>query len=189
MNSFWMNGFQATSIQDLLDGMGISRASLYDSFDSKEALFMAVLDMYAKHVTQLVIDLLTKSDDPVEGLMNVFDQTLIDLPPAMRSRGCLLVNTVAESALTAPHMAQRAQSHLDNVEKAFETTLQRALNNKQWTCKQPDTEQGANLLFNYLIGLRVNSKVDANTNMMRKNVRQTIRLMGLTTKKKDRHDF
>jgi TetR/AcrR family transcriptional regulator, transcriptional repressor for nem operon len=180
MDRFWAQGYEATSVQDVLDAMGINRASLYASYGSKEDLFIAVLDMYARRISQCVIDLLEQADDPVAGVMQVFEQTLIDLPEPWRSRGCLLVNTVAEAAQTAPHLAQRAQQHLRAVETAFEAALQRALRQQQWQCAHPDPQLGANLLFNYLVGLRVNCKSGADPETIRHSVSHALRLMGLS---------
>ena len=46
MTLFWQKGYASTSIQDLVDHMGIGRRSLYDTFKSKHDLFLAALDRY-----------------------------------------------------------------------------------------------------------------------------------------------
>jgi AcrR family transcriptional regulator len=43
---FWRSGYEGTSIADLTDALGITRASLYAAFGSKEALFRRVMDRY-----------------------------------------------------------------------------------------------------------------------------------------------
>ena len=35
MELFWEKGYEATSVQDLVDRMGINRFSMYDTFGSK----------------------------------------------------------------------------------------------------------------------------------------------------------
>ena len=45
--AFRERGFEGTSIQVLVDRMGIHRASLYDTYGSKEQLFREVLEDYA----------------------------------------------------------------------------------------------------------------------------------------------
>ena len=42
MSLFWRQGYTATSLQQLLDAMGLSRSSLYASFGDKKALFIQV---------------------------------------------------------------------------------------------------------------------------------------------------
>ena len=46
MEGFWSRGYAASSTQDLLGRMGINRGSLYDTFGSKRALFLAALRRY-----------------------------------------------------------------------------------------------------------------------------------------------
>ena len=46
MRLFWRNGYLGTSISDLTEAMGISRASLYAAFGSKEKLYKKALDRY-----------------------------------------------------------------------------------------------------------------------------------------------
>lgn len=43
---FWSRGFEATSVQDLVDATGLNRASLYNAFGDKEALYRKVLERY-----------------------------------------------------------------------------------------------------------------------------------------------
>jgi len=43
---FWQCGYEGTSMSDLTDALGITRASLYAAFGSKEGLFQRVMDRY-----------------------------------------------------------------------------------------------------------------------------------------------
>jgi AcrR family transcriptional regulator len=48
---FWRNGFEAASIADLTEAMGINPPSLYSAFGNKEGLFRRALDRYAAQRT------------------------------------------------------------------------------------------------------------------------------------------
>ena len=50
---FWEKGYESTSMQDLVETMGIGRASLYDTFGSKQELFAEVLERYADRLEAL----------------------------------------------------------------------------------------------------------------------------------------
>ncbi len=52
MKTFWANGYEATSVQDLLDAMEINRGSMYDTFGDKHALFSAAFDHYGRKFLQ-----------------------------------------------------------------------------------------------------------------------------------------
>ncbi len=41
MTVFWRKGYEATSIDDLVQATGINRASMYGTFGSKEGLLLA----------------------------------------------------------------------------------------------------------------------------------------------------
>jgi AcrR family transcriptional regulator len=43
---FWSKGYEAASLTDLTEAMGITRPSLYAAFGNKEALFRKALDLY-----------------------------------------------------------------------------------------------------------------------------------------------
>ena len=46
MQAFWAHGYDATSIQDLVDCMGINRGSMYATFGDKRSLFIQALNRY-----------------------------------------------------------------------------------------------------------------------------------------------
>ncbi|PGX89398.1 TetR family transcriptional regulator, partial [Bacillus cereus] len=52
MYLFWEKGYDATSISDLIETMGISRSTLYSSFGDKDELFKQVLEQYKNYGSQ-----------------------------------------------------------------------------------------------------------------------------------------
>lgn len=45
---FWTKGYEAASLTDLTEAMGITRPSLYAAFGNKETLFRKALDLYER---------------------------------------------------------------------------------------------------------------------------------------------
>src|SRR3989442_10810262 len=96
MQVFWSRGYEATSIQYLVDRMGIQRGSLYDTFGDKRALFFAAIDRYDRVVTA---KLLAALDEPAseKDAIRWFFRFKIQLPlEPRRPRGCLVTNSQAE---------------------------------------------------------------------------------------------
>ncbi|MDQ1142393.1 TetR/AcrR family transcriptional regulator [Pedobacter agri] len=63
MNLFWEKGYHATSAQDLVDGLGISRSSLYDTYGDKHSLFVMALKRYREERIDPVIQGVNSADD------------------------------------------------------------------------------------------------------------------------------
>jgi TetR/AcrR family transcriptional repressor of nem operon len=123
---FWTHGYEATSVQDLLDAMGINRGSMYDTFGDKHALFSAAIDHYGRTVTRGLEDTLAAPGSPLanirKALMAVADLTL-DRP----CRGCMATNTAVELAQHDPKAGAAVTSILQRIEKSFHGALRRAV--------------------------------------------------------------
>ena len=48
MQQFWREGYEASSVQKLLDATGINRGTLYNSFGDKDTFFTLCIDRYNK---------------------------------------------------------------------------------------------------------------------------------------------
>jgi AcrR family transcriptional regulator len=65
---FATNGYEATAIPAVLDAAGVSRGALYHHFESKEALFEAVLQSVEAEATLKVTRAARGATDPLDGL-------------------------------------------------------------------------------------------------------------------------
>ena len=63
---FWRKGYSNTSVQDLVDYLGIDRGCLYNAFENKHAIFLAALDRYTSCRNAKLIRTLSE-DSPKEG--------------------------------------------------------------------------------------------------------------------------
>ena len=55
MQAFWARGYDATSMQDLVDCTGINRGSLYATYGDKHTLFVAALRMYDEKIRRQLL--------------------------------------------------------------------------------------------------------------------------------------
>lgn len=65
---FGEHGYEATSIDAILEIAGVKRGALYHHFESKQALFDAVLDRVVSEVAQTTAEAARAETDPVESL-------------------------------------------------------------------------------------------------------------------------
>ena len=153
MHLFWLKGYGATSMRDLLDGMGIGRGSFYDTFGDKHALFLAALERFEEARTGWIGEALEGSSG-MEGIEEVFRRTVEGMTRSEPRRGCLLANTAVELAPRDPEVAEKISRYVRRTEEAFAGALVRA----QGTGEIPtgrDPRALARFLVSNLHGLRV----------------------------------
>ncbi len=118
MKLFWVQGYASSSMQQLLDAMGIGKGSFYAAFGSKESLFLECLGRFAERTRDIVVDA-RKAGQPLAAIRHFFDATVSAAPRHRLVRGCMMVNSVLELAGVEPALAARASAALDDIEAEF----------------------------------------------------------------------
>jgi AcrR family transcriptional regulator len=89
---FWRKGFEAASMHDLCDAMGVSSPSLYAAFGSKEALYLAAIAHYVETQGQPVWDRLAEGATARAGIENLLVGAAETLPKSRSTpAGCMAV--------------------------------------------------------------------------------------------------
>ncbi|WP_413164196.1 TetR/AcrR family transcriptional regulator [Capilliphycus salinus ALCB114379] len=159
METFWRYGYEGTSVQDLLDSMGINRGSLYDTFGDKRSLFLEAIAHYDQTVVRCLIARLEAPDASKAAIVDYF-QSLVDRMVADPDRrGCFVTNTAVELCPHDPDTAKRVAHNLDCIEGAFYKALSRA-QEKGEISPDKNIPALARYLTCNLQGLRVISKVN-----------------------------
>jgi TetR/AcrR family transcriptional repressor of nem operon len=131
MQVFWERGYEATSVEDLVQGMGINRFSLYSTFGDKHQLFVAVLERYC---ATIVADLMGELEHSAAGLTAIrrFFARLVEFFASGHGwRGCLITNTAVELAPHDPQAAAKVQAYVVRLEEAFYRVLLQAQQTQQ----------------------------------------------------------
>jgi TetR/AcrR family transcriptional repressor of nem operon len=177
MELFWRKGYEATSMRDLLDGMGIGRGSFYDTFGDKRSLFLAALDRFEESRTTWVLEALEGGDPPLESIRFVFERSVEGLVGYEPRRGCLLANSAVELAPHDPEVAQRLSRYVWRTETAFERALERARAAGDLP-EGRDTRALARFLVNNLHGLRVMARAGADRETLEDTVGVVLGALG-----------
>lgn len=168
MQLFWRNGYAATSIRDLLDGMGIGYGSLYNTFGDKHALFLACLDRFRELRTSWIDEVL--EDSGLSGIEEVFRRTVDGLVGFEPRRGCLLANTAVELGPHDAEVAAKISRYVRHTEAVFERAVIRAQEAGEIPADR-DPRALARFLVNALHGLRVLARVGTDRAVLEDAVR------------------
>ncbi|MBN4059137.1 TetR/AcrR family transcriptional regulator [Endomicrobium sp. AH-315-J14] len=126
MHVFWEKGYQATSVQDLVDATGLQRGSIYGAFGDKHGLFLEALNAYAENFVAQVRELLTTSDDPVEALREFVRGAGVDCEKGVTAkRGCLVGNTCSELVAHDEEVRARVEVFVSAMRQTMADALRR----------------------------------------------------------------
>lgn len=160
VNLFWRKGYNATSAQDLVDNLGISRSSLYDTYGDKHTLFVTALRQYRKDKIDPVLN---KTD--IEAYIRFFFESVqMEALCDSGSKGCFLVNSVVELAPVDSEIATIANAIMHDTEEALFKVIETGQEKGVFT-KKYSARSLARFVFNSLNGLRVTVKFDADKEM------------------------
>lgn len=158
MRTFWANGYEATSTDDLCRATGLGRSSVYNTFTSKHELFKRALVRYTELMTTSQLTLLEDetraADERLRGLFDAIIAGEVENRRGDRGIGCLTVNTTVELAgrdrEAAELLARDQQRRLD----ALEVVIRAGQRDGRFTSKKEPAEL-ARFVNAVIAGIRV----------------------------------
>ncbi|GAB7004930.1 TetR/AcrR family transcriptional regulator [Nocardioides sp. AN3] len=151
MDLFWAQGYAGTTPQQLASGMGIGKGSLYNTFESKHALFLRALERY----TELRLDYLTDLFAGSGPVAPCLKQAAVELSGlGEHQRGCVMVNATAELGTTDPEVDRIADRLFSGIASRFEDVIRRGRETGELTGGEAPEVAGRQLLA-LVVGLSV----------------------------------
>jgi TetR/AcrR family transcriptional repressor of nem operon len=160
MHTFWKQGYNATSMQDLVDSMGINRASLYDTFGNKKELFERAFELYRSTNTRLLSSFLEKHEDTKEGFRRLFELAIDESVSDRDQKGCFVVNTTTEHLPDCSSIPEALQANQSLFEEVFYNYLKQGVDKGQLS-EEKDLRSIARLIFTLYNGMKVVSRISA----------------------------
>jgi TetR/AcrR family transcriptional repressor of nem operon len=157
LDLFWERGYEATSIQDLVDHLGIGRGSLYATFGSKHELYLKALDRYLRSRDPNPIELLNRPGPALPAVRALVRSYVEEAARDRRRRGCMIVNAAMERVPADALVTQRVQASWRELERALAAALTRAREQGELAADK-DPAAIARFLLVVLQGLRVVGK-------------------------------
>lgn len=167
MHQFWTKGYDATSIQDLVEATGLNRFSLYREFGNKEKLYQEAFKAYTHEVVHRNIDQLEKGSHLAD-IETFFLQSLALLKKAAQNEKapqvCFLVLHATSTMQTSSSCRQNSQAILHRIQEGLIKVLTKAQENGEI----PDDiklKEKALYLVGCLYGLNVISHAKTTTEL------------------------
>lgn len=173
MELFLRQGYEATSVADLVEHLGLSRASLYATFGHKDELYRKALDRYNRS-QPIQFDEVLAGPGPVLPLVaEVVNRFAAAAKQPDGSGGCLVVNAAVERMAADDAVARQVESSWDFLETALYLALSRAKAAGELAATA-DPRSQARFVLVMLQGIRVLSRSRAAAERIDDAARHTI---------------
>ncbi|WP_299122949.1 TetR/AcrR family transcriptional regulator [uncultured Winogradskyella sp.] len=153
-NVFHTKGYNATSMQDLVDATDLNRSSIYNSFGNKLNLYLECLKVYQNKYQKATTTLLLKADCPLKAIESIFELYLTEITKDRDHKGCLITNCKSEMANQDSTINHFLMSNQSNTLSLFEDLVHKGQDNQSINSKQSAYDY-ALYLFSSIQGFRM----------------------------------
>ena len=165
MELFWMKGYEATSLNDLLRSMNLSKSSFYQSFKSKNDLFHNSIVRYRQRIVAQMRAKLEAAPSGRQFIKSMFEEFREIKGDLDRYRGCFVMNCASEFAQRDADVSELVLGGLNEFESIFQQAVERGIQEGDIS---KDKNPGA--LASYLVssrsGLKTMAKAGADTKVL-----------------------
>lgn len=174
MHLFWRQGYEATSMQNLLETMRLSKSSLYQTFGSKQQLFQQCIEYYRRMMTTGLQQQLVEAASGRE-FIEQFYLSIVDSAKNPANRvGCLVMNTATELAQRDKDIGRLIQLGTESFADVFTEAVTRAQREGDIS-PDKDAEALGHFLVSNLSGLNTMVKAGAKQAVLTNIVKEIMR--------------
>jgi TetR/AcrR family transcriptional repressor of nem operon len=173
LETFWQNGFAATSMIDVAEATGVQRGSIYNAYGDKEQLFLLAFERYASRFLDFVRQALS-NPDPAVALTVLFEGSIVHMSEGAPSRGCLTTKTAIELPLAGKAIEARVKRLIGDFTALIREALSAPAARRRLSC---DPEIAADLAVTFTRGLAVMERAYHNPQHLKKMSQQFVRIL------------
>lgn len=175
---FWLKGYAATSLDDIVGATGMNRPSLYAAFGDKEAIYLAALKMQSELLVTAVASA-CQLEMKLKPFLDLFFERCIEsyMAGAQGARGCFLVGTALTESLMREDVGEVVRSAFGRCEDALEQRFKRAKKDGE-LLKTADARAIAMLMSSTMHEMAMLARAGAKRDMLQQRASMAIKLMG-----------
>jgi len=168
---FWKKGFNQTSIQDVVDHIGINRASLYETYLDKEGLYKESFYLYRETIQKQIEYIFSTETTIKKGFKQFSKYFIFEL--LSKKNGCLISNAFAE---LLPSDNREIEKTLNQTSLMWltiiEDLLKKAKKNNELK-KNINIKETSHFIYSTILGTSILSK----TNIQQKKLETSLKMM------------
>jgi len=123
---FWRKGYHATSLKDLEGALNMKPGSIYAAFSSKEALFLATLELYFHQHRDAIRTMVQEAETPLADLADYLRELAQKPETDTGCHACMLIKTLLDTTEAEQEIAEKARLYLDQLKAELTAAFERA---------------------------------------------------------------
>ncbi|MCU0325365.1 MAG: TetR/AcrR family transcriptional regulator [Spirosomaceae bacterium] len=150
----YINGYQATSVDDILATTNVTKGAFYYHFKNKEEMGLAVIkELMHDTMQSQMIEPMLSAPNPLDIIYKIMHDLLLETPFLQIKYGCPTHNLIQEMAPLNENFREALLEVMASTQKKFETALKNAIDNR--TIKTTtNVKQVANFIITGYAGIR-----------------------------------
>lgn len=160
---FWSHGYHDLSLNQIAKKMGLNRSSLYNSFKTKEALFLECLEYYIENSPMALLGAHKEGQSVTDALYRIIDDICRLRSQDKENKGCLVVNIFSEMAGDSTELGQVLIKKNKKKIEYMILLMNRAIQQKELPADADPDVIAKTILF-FLNGLNLHAKTGATFN-------------------------
>ncbi len=157
MQAFWLRGYEATSMADLMAAMDLKKGSIYKAFKDKHSLFMLALRQYLEHANRFNRQHLEGAISPKAGVSDLLHAIISQRGNDRDRRGCFMLNSLVELAPHDEAVRTLLEDHLSHMQAMLSRTIAQGQTLGEFRTDIPADDLSL-MVLNFLQGLVTRSK-------------------------------
>lgn len=174
---FWNKGYNGTSMQELVDHLGISRSSLYDTYGDKHSLYLKALEYYQQVSGNQMCGLVNQAGSAKEAIKKLLEYMITQMLGDAEHKGCFMVNAEVEVANHDAEVKDIICRNEQQLADIFFNLVQKGQQNGEITQKQ-DTRALTYFILNSIKGMRVSAKSTTDRHYFDDIIQTTLQALG-----------
>jgi AcrR family transcriptional regulator len=162
---FWTQGYEATSMADIVAATGLNKSSLYSSFGSKDELFEMALNRYVDTRATMLFSILEHGTTGLADITTLLDSVWSQVSDGDDHRGCLAVNASTELGQREPAIIEIGSRYRADLASGLRATFSRAA--ELGEIDLVNIETYTVMIASFLIGTAVNVRAGATNHEIR----------------------
>lgn len=157
LDVFWVKGYNAASMNDLLEATDLSKSSLYASFGSKQALLIEAIACYGEQLMQGPLSPLTRANASRADIEEMLDRVITIAVTPEGQRGCFINNCFTEIAPHVPEVMAASAAVMRTIDSALSAAAERGQREGRITAAESPSALAA-YLIHILTGINLAAK-------------------------------